>query len=251
MCSSTYDTIDRDEILAAARWHPFVRLATAGTSKVWGFIRDRRVGQAMIWCHHRHGQPRWYGWGDPAQVVQLLRQLRAAGELAEVQRCNLPQTDPALLADLAVGEPAHWDYLWTRTAPPVLPKQHRLIPLTAEQTDEVRALMRRAFPDAYTRPGDPDVRRWYGIREQDRLVACGADVSRGVGYIAGLAVDPQFRGRGLGAALTSAMAARVLAEFGVASLGVMVDNHRAARLYRRLGFTQVAGRTSVRLSPLR
>ena len=60
-------------------------------------------------------------------------------------------------------------------------------------------------------------------------------------------MDPDFRGRGLGAALTSGMAARLRAEFDVVSLGVMVDNHRAARLYHRLGFTEVVGRTSVPL----
>lgn len=246
--SPTCDVIDRTRILAATDHHPYVRLTTTGGGPVRGFVRDTPAGRAVAWLNDSRGRRGLDAWGDPAEVVRLIRDLRDAGEVTGIRRLHLPRTEPELLAaHLPVGEPDHWDYRWTRTPLPASPDQPRPVPVRPEQEDEVRALLGRAFPDAYTRPGDPDIRRWYGIRDGDRLVACGADVSRGVGCLAGLAVDPDFRGRGLGSALTCGLAARVLAEFDVVSLGVMVGNHRAARLYHRLGFTEVAGRTSVPL----
>ncbi len=246
--SPTWDVIDREQILTVTGHHPYVRLTTTGGGPVRGFVRRTSDGLAVVWLNDSRGRRGLDAWGDPAAVVRLIRALWAAGEVAGIRRLHLPRTSKELLtAHLPVGEPDHWDYRWTRSPLPPPPDPPSPVPLPPEREEEVRALLDRAFPDAYTRPGHPDIRRWYGLWHGDRLIACGADVSRGVGCLAGLAVDPDFRGRGLGAALTSGMAARLRAEFDVVSLGVMVDNHRAARLYHRLGFTEVAGRTSVPL----
>ena len=68
------------------------------------------------------------------------------------------------------------------------------------------ALIDDAFPTTSSRPGDATVVDWYGIWDADRLVACGADRSRGdIGFLAGLTVARDRRGRGLGAALTAGM----------------------------------------------
>ena len=53
-----------------------------------------------------------------------------------------------------------------------------------------------------------------------------------------ITVATDRRGEGLGAAVTCAMSRALHAEFGVVSLGVDRDNPGAARLYRRLGFTE-------------
>ncbi|WP_231925469.1 GNAT family N-acetyltransferase [Micromonospora purpureochromogenes] len=87
------------------------------------------------------------------------------------------------------------------------------------------------------------------MRDGDRLVACGADRSRGdVGFLAGLTVAPDRRGRGLGAALTAGMARALAARYDHVALGVYTDNVGAIRLYRRLGFTGTLARSSVHLA---
>ena len=108
------------------------------------------------------------------------------------------------------------------------------------------ALIEDAFPTASSRPGDPAIVDWYGIHEGERLVACGADRSRSdVGFLAGLTVAPDRRGRGLGAALTAGMTRALLIRYDHVALGVYADNVGALRLYRRLGFTGALQRSSV------
>ncbi|SBT39856.1 GNAT family N-acetyltransferase [Micromonospora narathiwatensis] len=109
-------------------------------------------------------------------------------------------------------------------------------------------LLPESFPTTTSRPGDPRIVDWYGIHDGDRLVACGADRSRGdVGFLAGLTVATDRRGRGLGAALTAGMTRALFARYDHVALGVYTDNVGAIRLYRRLGYTDTEPRTSVHL----
>lgn len=90
---------------------------------------------------------------------------------------------------------------------------------------------------------------WYGIWADDRLVACGADRSRGdIGFLAGLTVSPDQRGQGLGAALTAGMTRALLARYDTVGLGVYPSNVGAVRLYRRLGFTNTHPISTLRLA---
>jgi ribosomal protein S18 acetylase RimI-like enzyme len=59
-------------------------------------------------------------------------------------------------------------------------------------------------------------------------------------YIAGVAVLPEARGRGIGAALTSWLIARGF-ERGATLAHLHPDDAAAARLYARLGFVEVPG----------
>ena len=87
-----------------------------------------------------------------------------------------------------------------------------MVRLTAADQPALAALVEESFPSSTSRPGDPRVVDWYGIRVGDRLVACGADRSQGdIGFIAGLTVAPDQRGRGLGASLTAGMTRALLA----------------------------------------
>ncbi|MEP9413579.1 DUF4081 domain-containing protein [Gordonia sp. VNQ95] len=64
-------------------------------------------------------------------------------------------------------------------------------------------------------------------------------MSRAVGQIQGVWVDPQMRGRGYGAAGTAAVAAAVAAYGRIPSLYVNSFNLPAQAVYHRVGFTQV------------
>jgi ribosomal protein S18 acetylase RimI-like enzyme len=135
-----------------------------------------------------------------------------------------------------------WDFRWTSTAPPAVAGE-QAVAVVADEAD-VEALLHDAFPDSTSRPGDPRVRAWWGIRDGDRLVACGADRSRGgVGMLAAITVARDRRGRSLGAALTTAMTRRLLGQYGVVALGALTGNEVADRLYRGSGFTGSIPRT--------
>ena len=79
----------------------------------------------------------------------------------------------------------------------------------------------------------------------DRPVATGYSIlSHGQAgpalYVAGVAVLPEARGRGIGAAVTSWLIARGF-ERGATLAHLHPDNDAAARLYARLGFVEVPG----------
>ena len=117
--------------------------------------------------------------------------------------------------------------------------------------EAVAALLAVANPDAAAQPGDPRVRRWVGIRHTGRgyLVACAADTTEatGVGHVSSIAAHPEFRGGGLGAAVTSALIGDLFAEgCDVVTLGMYADNVAGKALYDRLGMHE-RGYTSGRL----
>jgi len=141
-----------------------------------------------------------------------------------------------------------WDYLVARTVPP-LDGAVRVAPLDPVHDPAVDALLDVAFPQSMARPGDGKVRRWYGVQEDGELIATAADRSRGgVGYIAGVAVHPAHRKRGLGSAVTAVLTGVLLDEFGAVGLGVMADAVATRRIYERLGYGEHLLRTSLHLS---
>jgi ribosomal protein S18 acetylase RimI-like enzyme len=60
------------------------------------------------------------------------------------------------------------------------------------------------------------------------------------GYVAGIGVLPEFRRRGIGAAITSWLAGQLL-DAGAQLLHLHPDTESAAAIYRRLGFIEVDG----------
>ncbi|MFM9376335.1 GNAT family N-acetyltransferase [Gordonia sp. VNK21] len=79
-------------------------------------------------------------------------------------------------------------------------------------------------------------------RFDDGRVSYKAEIgslSRKVGQVQGVWVDPELRGRGLGAAGTAAVAAAIARQGRTASLYVNGFNTAARETYRRVGFAQV------------
>jgi ribosomal protein S18 acetylase RimI-like enzyme len=234
----------REQILAATGHHPYARLTTTARD-VRGFACDEVIVWLATWSRGTVASAS----GDPRAALEVLAQLDRRGDLATARRVNVERIDHgALRHHFGATKIDDWDFRWTRTPPPLQPGEERVTPLEADDEPAVAVLLERAFPETFTRPGDTMVRCWYGIREGDRLVACGADRSRGgVGSISAVTVDPAARGQGLGASLTAAMTRQLLGECDVVTLGVMSDNQVAGRLYRRLGFADAILRTSANL----
>ncbi|MCZ7419720.1 GNAT family N-acetyltransferase [Verrucosispora sp. WMMA2121] len=234
----------RDAILAATGRHPFVRHSLPDHAPARGWRRAGAVGWLLTVEHGPIGGV--IGAAEPA--IDLVGAVAAAGRVGAGRWVHLPRTDPAPLGPAVTGH-EDWDFLWTTGAPPTQPGEDRVVRLTEADHPALTALIDEAFPTSTARPGDPSVRHWYGIRDADRLIACGADRTRGeVGFLAGLTVAPRHRGRGLGATITAGMTRVLLARYDMVALGVYPSNLAAIRLYRRLGYTGTLPLTSVRFA---
>jgi GNAT superfamily N-acetyltransferase len=81
--------------------------------------------------------------------------------------------------------------------------------------------------------------RFVGVRDQGRLVAMAGERMQMQGFIeiSAVCTHPDYRGRGLGAALMRAVGDRILAEGDTPFLHAYASNTSAIALYQRLGFT--------------
>jgi ribosomal protein S18 acetylase RimI-like enzyme len=125
-------------------------------------------------------------------------------------------------------------------------------PATADDFDDVLCVDTTAFDET------PDVQRpWLQLLAGHPAVTTavavldGAVVATGnvtmtsgragpAGYVSGIAVLPQARRRGIGAALSSWLTARAFAG-GAELCHLHPDTDQAASLYRRLGYVEVGG----------
>ncbi|WP_229070386.1 GNAT family N-acetyltransferase [Actinoplanes sp. DH11] len=112
------------------------------------------------------------------------------------------------------------------------------VALTEADVPEMLDLVARAQPGPF-RKRTVDMGRHLGIRDNNgRLVAMAGERFRMPGWteVSAVCTDPEFRGQGLGARLTLAVAAGILARGELPFLHVLQDNENAIRLYERLGF---------------
>ncbi|MGC5014426.1 GNAT family N-acetyltransferase [Streptosporangium sp. DT93] len=125
--------------------------------------------------------------------------------------------------------------------------------LPGSREQEVTALLAGAAPSSWAVPGLAGVRRWAGTgRSPDgtanpltgltgegngELIAVAADAwsSPQVGFVAGVATSPRWRGRGHGEAVCRFALGELVAAHGRAALMVDTGNHAAIALYERLG----------------
>ncbi|GAA3133792.1 hypothetical protein GCM10010466_25500 [Planomonospora alba] len=110
--------------------------------------------------------------------------------------------------------------------------------LPAEADGRVAELLAVASPSAWAVPGLAGIRRWAGVRGGDgALLAVAADAwsAPQVGFVAGVATAPAFRGRGLGEAVCRFVVGELAAGHGRVALMVDSDNAGAIRVYERLG----------------
>ncbi|WP_174536988.1 GNAT family N-acetyltransferase [Micromonospora chalcea] len=236
----------RKALLAAAGNHPYARHALRDDQAVRGWRHGGTVGWLLPPGEWSAGG----AVGAPGPALDVFAVQRADGTLRPGQSINVSRAEPAeVAARLPVARLVEWDFLWTTGPVPRRPEQERVERLTEADHPALAALIEEAFPSTTSRPGEPGIVGWYGIRDGERLLACGADRSRGdIGFLAGLTVAPGLRGRGLGAALTAGMTDALFAWYDTVALGVYPDNVGAIRLYRRLGFTATERRTSIKLA---
>ena len=174
--------------------------------------------------------------GDPGAVGALVGALLP--ELPPRQRLTVPRGTPARFPAWAGMTGTDWDFRWLPEPPPGQRGEERVEPV--DDDPAVAQLLAASSSRASVQPGDEAVRRWVGVRDASgALLACAADTSSatGVGHLSSIAVTPTARGRGLGKAVTAALA-RQLFEDGsdVVTLGMYADNPEGRALYDALGF---------------
>lgn len=118
------------------------------------------------------------------------------------------------------------------------PSGVRFEELESADDEEMLALARRTEPGPFaihTR----ELGSYIGVRSEGRLVAMAGQRLRLPGYVEVSAVctDPDHRGRGLAAALTAEVSARIADEGATPFLHVRDDNEGARRIYEQLGFS--------------
>jgi RimJ/RimL family protein N-acetyltransferase len=199
---------------------------------------DRR---ALV-MHARGGLgPSTLTLGDPALVGRLLELHPGPGQA--FLTCEATQTDSVLVTH-NLWRPQHMLRMQLDTkvfAPPAnLPEVRRL---TMADADELN----RLYEDEGTRRLGSQIVEgvYFGAFHRSRLVGAGGThiYSRreGVGVIGNVYTHPDFRGHGLGTAVTAAVIANLLDACPLIVLNVDPANRTARHIYEQLGFHE-AGR---------
>jgi ribosomal protein S18 acetylase RimI-like enzyme len=215
--------------------HSVADIALTRSSLILGeFHAGWTDGAATVWTSRRGGKERVTGSGPAAGVAALLDQLMP--ELPPRAWFSLPQgAADGLAAHRSIARVGDWELRWLTTPPPEPAPRVDWLP---SDSAEVEALIDSAYPGAEARPGGPEVRGWAAIRGgAGELLAAGADTSGATtGRISAVMTAPDARGRGYGAAVTSALCRRMLTEFDLVILGLYLHNDPARRMYQRIGF---------------
>ena len=190
--------------------------------------------------------------GAPEPVSRLLAELVADGLHAGMTAVTVTRESLAAVADLLpLTDGNDWEWLCTRSAPPVVAAEARLQTLSPDALDDIRTLLEEANPGTDARPFEGPDQQWVGARDQTgRLVACGVREPAVSGWpiLSGITVHPDARGTGLGLAVTAYLTRSAVADRGVCTLGMYSHNDVARRVYLGLGYGDVHAWSSRRLA---
>jgi GNAT superfamily N-acetyltransferase len=238
-----------DDVLRAAGGSAFVRydVPTAMDSPGWSLGRavavprrthTRRLGLLVL--------------GPPEDSGALVGALVGGGLLPHglrgvtVTRGSLG----AVARHLPAGERSEWEWMCTSTPPEPVGTEGALTALSAADLPAITALLEVANPGTDARPFQHPGQTWVGVRDGDRLVACGVQEPGLSGHplLSGITVHPDARGRGLGLAVTARLTRDAVRRVGVCTLGMYSHNDVARRVYLGLGYGDVHEWSSQRLS---
>ncbi len=166
---------------------------------------------------------------------------------------------PLLLLRTAVDVPEDWSIRFQMGVPQMVATRPLARPsgltfreLAPEDDEEMLALAQATQPGPFalrTRElGD-----YIGVHEGGRLVAMAGQRMHLPGYreISAVCTAPEFRSRGLAAALTAEIGARIQAAGETPFLHVREDNAGAIRVYERMGFETRRVLSAVMVRPAR
>lgn len=223
--------------------HPVLTLDIGSGFTPPGYALEGPGGAAVaVQRRSDHGIPGLALVGDRGLVSALVRADAVLGLVdgAGLRHISLPRglfDEVGEVLPFAGG--GEWDWMWTQSAPPVLPGEERIVTCVEAEKSELTHFLEVANPRTHGQPFARPDQEWVAIRAQDgSLIACGCAERAVSGHavLAGIAVDPGRRGEGWGAAVTAHLTRRAVAATGACTLGMFADNTVGRALYHRLGF---------------
>jgi GNAT superfamily N-acetyltransferase len=235
---------DLEDLLDLTGHHPVVVLDVGTGFSPPGWAAAGGSGHAVVFPRRSdHGVPGAATLGDPAGLDELFADPRVRDWFSGggFRHLSAPRAHQHVVArHLDLGERGgDWDWMWTRTAPPLQAGEDEVRELGPECRDELVAFLAEHSPRTHGQPFARPGQRWVGVRDGSGvLLACGAaePSEAGTPTLAGIAARTDLRGRGLGSAVTAHLTREAVAERGACALGMFADNDAARRVYRRLGF---------------
>ncbi|MFC7624227.1 GNAT family N-acetyltransferase [Microlunatus sp. GCM10028923] len=218
---------------------PFLRWEIPATLARPGYV----YGAAVI--IPRMTQTRGDGsalFGTTEDAAVLVEELIKTGRLDELPRNILTIEEPcyAEVAErLELGPGGDWHWMWTADEPPEQAGEDKIIEVARPDWPELTILIDEHNPGSDGIPGRLPGQVWLGLRDRTgSLIACGVVEDNVAGYplLSGITVDPAYRGRGLGRAITAALTRFAVRRQGVCTLGAYAANSVAIKLYESLGF---------------
>lgn len=149
----------------------------------------------------------------------------------------LQRADIALPDTLSAPMTAPGVQMIRRRPGAALPTLEGIIRLTEADIPEMRALVELTKPGPF-RARTFELGEFWGIRIDGRLAAMAGERLKVPGFteVSGVCSHPDFRGKGLAAALSDFVASRIEARGEVPFLHAFANNDAAIRLYEKLGF---------------
>ncbi len=235
---------DLDDLLDLTGHHPVVvwDVGAGFTAPAWAL--EDGPGQAVVFRRRSdHGVPGAATLGDAAGLDALFAARRVQEWFRDsgAQHLSAPREhQPVVARHLDLGDRGgDWDWMWTTTAPPVVPGEDAVVTLGRDRAGELTAFLAEHSPRTHGQPFARPGQWWVGVRDAGgRLLACGASEpsEAGTPTLAGIATDSRLRRGGLGTAVTAHLARAAVTGHGACALGMYADNEVARRVYERLGF---------------
>ena len=233
------------ELAHATGGHPVIVLDVGA-----GFVAPAYAvgspGNGAVAFHRRsdHGVPGSAALGTASGLAALLDDpaVKAWVTGGGNRHLSVPRgLMPVVVRRLDLGRRGgEWDWMWTRTAPPVLPGEEQVEVLDPSARDEAEAFLAEHSPRTHGQPFARPGQRWVAVRDRGTgaLIATGSSEpsAAGIPTLAGIATAADRRGAGWGAAITAHLTRIAVAEAGACALGMFADNDVARRLYSRLGY---------------
>jgi predicted GNAT family acetyltransferase len=178
---------------------------------------------------------------DVAPFAGLIDQSPAAYHALEE---ILPGAVSALFLDAEPVLPIHWEIVYSGEmyqmiceAPAHLEENQVFGELTKADVPEMLALTKLTEPGPFL-PRTIELGAYIGIHDAGTLVAMAGERLHLTGFteISAVCTHPQYRGRGYGNALLSALVSRIMRRGETPFLHVRTGNVTAVGLYEKLGF---------------
>ena len=134
---------------------------------------------------------------------------------------------------------SEWNFFLIDSATtPNQPLKHLVVELNSDE--EINSFIDNYAPNSSTKPGDPEILFWYGIRNpRGELLSIGASVrwKSGPTMVVSIATAPSERGKSMAQEVTASLVKRLF-DLGspVVGLGVWAANAPAIRAYESVGF---------------